>query len=249
MAASYWIKLYHEILNDPKMGRLDDRLWRRAIEVFLLAGEAGEDGYLPSVEDMSWVLRCEAGALQADLELLADRAGIVELRDGRWYVVKFAERQAALPAAERKARQRSRVTKRAYSGHEDVTNRDTDIDIDKEREEEEEEDAEAEVVDAPSPGSYPEAILQYHHTVTGVGLNAAQATALVSGAGQLGPEKVRKAIKEWVSRGHKPWNVEGILDVARHGWRPAGAGGARAPAAARDGSEYLTGKFAEIIKH
>ena len=26
---SYWIKLYHEVLNDPKMGRLPDRLWRR----------------------------------------------------------------------------------------------------------------------------------------------------------------------------------------------------------------------------
>jgi len=29
MGSPYWIKLYHEILNDPKMGRLPDRLWRR----------------------------------------------------------------------------------------------------------------------------------------------------------------------------------------------------------------------------
>ena len=25
MASRYWIKLYHEILDDPKMGRLTDR--------------------------------------------------------------------------------------------------------------------------------------------------------------------------------------------------------------------------------
>ena len=28
----YWIKLYHEILDDPKMGRLSDRTWRRTNE-------------------------------------------------------------------------------------------------------------------------------------------------------------------------------------------------------------------------
>ena len=39
MGAKFWIKLYHEILDDPKMGRMPDRLWRRTIELFLLAGE------------------------------------------------------------------------------------------------------------------------------------------------------------------------------------------------------------------
>lgn len=53
MAAKYWIKLYHEILHDPKMGRLPDNLWRRCIELFLLAGELGAEvdeddkGHLP----------------------------------------------------------------------------------------------------------------------------------------------------------------------------------------------------------
>jgi hypothetical protein len=29
-----WIKLYLEILDDPKMGKLPDWCWRRAIELF-----------------------------------------------------------------------------------------------------------------------------------------------------------------------------------------------------------------------
>jgi len=39
MTGNYWIKLYIEILHDAKMGAMSDRLWRRTIEMFLLAGE------------------------------------------------------------------------------------------------------------------------------------------------------------------------------------------------------------------
>ena len=42
MPSKYWIKLYHEVLDDPKMARLPDRLYRRCIEVFLLAGKSGD---------------------------------------------------------------------------------------------------------------------------------------------------------------------------------------------------------------
>jgi hypothetical protein len=52
-----WIKLYLEILNDSKMGKLPDWLWRRAIELFLLAGENGDDGLLRPVPDLAWRLR------------------------------------------------------------------------------------------------------------------------------------------------------------------------------------------------
>ena len=43
MKTRIWIKLYLEILDDPKMDLLPDWLWRRAIELFLLAGENGND--------------------------------------------------------------------------------------------------------------------------------------------------------------------------------------------------------------
>ena len=59
MASRYWIKLYHEILDDPKMGRLPDALFRRAIELFLIAGENGRDGGLPALADIAWRLRAD----------------------------------------------------------------------------------------------------------------------------------------------------------------------------------------------
>lgn len=113
MLSFQWIKLYIEVLHDPKMGRLSDHLWRRAIEVFLLAGEVGNSGQLPPVQDMAWSLRCDEDALIADLESLSvvDITGQI---DGIWHVVHFSERQAALDVNDRVAALRDRKRKEHY---------------------------------------------------------------------------------------------------------------------------------------
>jgi len=100
MASKYWIKLYHEILQDPKMGRLPDHLWRRCIEFFLVAGEFEQDGYLPPIKDMAWELRATSEEVEQSLIALSE-CGIVALVDDRWLVVKFAERQAPVNSTER----------------------------------------------------------------------------------------------------------------------------------------------------
>ena len=111
MRSTYWIKLYHEILHDPKMGRLSDHLWRRTIELFLLAGENGQEGALPSLDDMTWTLRTSPDELTADLEALAaDPFNIVMLIDGAWTVTQFAKRQAAMSSTERSRRHRASMS-------------------------------------------------------------------------------------------------------------------------------------------
>lgn len=123
MPSHYWIKLYHEILDDPKMGRLPDHLWRRVVEMFLLAGDYHDEAFLPPVGDMAWRLRCSEEELLADLTALAE-IDILEERDGRWYVTHFSERQAAVPDTERSRRYREAKRKRQYYGHYSVTSRD-----------------------------------------------------------------------------------------------------------------------------
>jgi hypothetical protein len=103
--SKFWIKLYHEILDDPKMGSLEDRLWRRVVELFLLAGDFDEEGRLPALEWMAWRLRRTSEELESDLVEIA-KAGIVENRGGFWWVSNFAERQAAESSAERAKRWR-----------------------------------------------------------------------------------------------------------------------------------------------
>src|SRR3990172_1806875 len=94
MAKKIWIKLYLELLNDAKMARLQNWLWRRAIEFFLLAGEIWDDGYLPTVEEMVWRLRINEEDLGKSLQALS-AIGVVNETPGGWMVTHFKERQTA----------------------------------------------------------------------------------------------------------------------------------------------------------
>jgi hypothetical protein len=107
MRSKYWIKLYHEILTDPKMGRLPDSEWRRCIELFLLAGQINEGGQLPETDDISWYLHIDTEQLQAELDHLQE-VGIVQKNDDGWYITQFAKRQAPVSDAERQQRYRMR---------------------------------------------------------------------------------------------------------------------------------------------
>lgn len=113
MASNYWIKLYHEILHDRKMATLSDHLYRRVIELFLLAGETDQDGALPDVADMAWILRADEPALLDDLRALA-KVGITTDTDNGWLVTNFVERQAPSDPEARVRRHRERKAKDAY---------------------------------------------------------------------------------------------------------------------------------------
>jgi hypothetical protein len=86
------------------MGRLCDRVWRRVVELILLAGDTEDDGRLPPVEDIAWRLRCDLDQLRQDMSDLA-AAGIVgKAADGSWFVVNFTKRQGAESSTERSRR-------------------------------------------------------------------------------------------------------------------------------------------------
>jgi hypothetical protein len=89
-----WIKLYLEILDDPKMGRLPDHLWRRTVEMFLIAGRIGNDGKLPPVGEMAWTLRTSDSEVRECLEALSEKEfGIVRAAGEDWYVANFEKYQ------------------------------------------------------------------------------------------------------------------------------------------------------------
>jgi DNA-binding transcriptional regulator YhcF (GntR family) len=110
MSSKYWIKLYHEVLDDPKMGMLPDTAWRRCIELFLMAGEMDAGGQLPATDKIAWRLRLSPLMLEDDLKHL-EAAGIIERTDDGWLVVKFADRQRALTSTERSTLKRERDKK------------------------------------------------------------------------------------------------------------------------------------------
>lgn len=116
----YWIKLYHEVLDDPKMAMLPDRLWRRVIELFLLAGKTGKTGYLPDARQIAWCLRLPIDEVEKDLTEI-ERLGIIRREENGWLVVNFISRQSPLRDADRKTMQREREKKEKYYGHGNVT--------------------------------------------------------------------------------------------------------------------------------
>jgi hypothetical protein len=107
MPGNYWVKLYQDILDDPKIGRLRVELKWRFIECLLVAGENGEEGILPTAQDMAWRLRYNFEQLETDLGELAE-AGLIDMVDGRWRVTKFKKRQEPSKAALKQRRYRQR---------------------------------------------------------------------------------------------------------------------------------------------
>jgi DNA-binding FadR family transcriptional regulator len=83
------------------MGRLDDHTWRRAIELFLIAGDYAQEGALPPLEDLAWDLHTTSDDMLQALTRLAE-LGVVEMQyQDAWLIVNFARRQAAVTSAER----------------------------------------------------------------------------------------------------------------------------------------------------
>lgn len=134
MASNYWLKLYHEMLDDPKVMTLRHALRWRFIECLLVAGEMDEDGLLPETQNYAWRVRDSFEVVETELNELAD-AGLLSRNEGQWMVTKFADRQSAESAKERMRRMRERQRKQEYyqpeteterNGYGAVTKRNTD---------------------------------------------------------------------------------------------------------------------------
>lgn len=122
----YWFKVYNEILDDPKMGKMSDRLYRRAVEMMAFANRNNDGGKLPPVDDMTWILHTTEQELNAELqELAGDKYKFLTVDTDGCYVVKnFQKRQERIPAAERQQYKRSRDINNEYTCNDTVTIRD-----------------------------------------------------------------------------------------------------------------------------
>lgn len=122
------------------MGRLSDTLFRRVIELFLVAGDVDREGGLPSLADIAWRLRVDQESLQGEMNELRE-LGILTLSHSKvWIVAHFKDRQSAELTAMRSRHYREFMQKNKFR-HEAATKRDADIDVDLDADEEKESDA------------------------------------------------------------------------------------------------------------
>ena len=111
-----WIKIYTDILDDPKMGRLDAGVKWHFIAICVLAGECDSEGYLVngdepfSVEDVAWRLRESPAHIGASMEILQNCGLLTQDDDGTWFVTNFSKRQGR-PQYEKRKQWRERKQK------------------------------------------------------------------------------------------------------------------------------------------
>jgi|GEM_PF-1540418 len=111
----FWIKLEMKTLSDPVMGQLPNYLWRRVIELFMLAGGNGDDGLLQPVPDLAWQLHTSVTDMDNSLRKLAELGVVNETPQG-WVVVGFKESQASTTSTQRVQEYRKRIRSRTSMG-------------------------------------------------------------------------------------------------------------------------------------
>lgn len=116
MAGNYWIKFYIEILDDPKMATLPDRLWRRFYELCLIAGRSNKNGDIPGIKQTAWILRMDPAELAKDMEELLELGLITDTGDDGtgWNITNFSKRQSKLEPAEKMQRYRDERKREHY---------------------------------------------------------------------------------------------------------------------------------------
>ena len=71
-----WFRVYDDVLDDPKVQRLQPELFKAWINVLCLASK--NDGALPPIEDCAFGLRMTAGGARETLDALA-HAGLIDI--------------------------------------------------------------------------------------------------------------------------------------------------------------------------
>jgi hypothetical protein len=227
MTSYSWVKLYHEVLHDPKMGRLTDNLWRRVIEVILLAGETAQDGLLPALDDMAWTLRLSSEELEANLSTL-EKYSIVSHTQQGWHVTHFTNRQAPIEAKDRVSAYRNRIKKHDYyeeettekqDGNEPVTNRNTEKSKSKSKSK-----SRSEKIAAAKPTTPPQIEAYRHaaHRYPNKSLYPLICEHVKDDSQSL--LLFEQIVTGWIAKGWNPANITGILEFVDRGEVPQGNG-------------------------
>ena len=101
-----WFRLYDAVLDDPKVQRLPDRIFKAWINLLCLASRHG--GALPDVEDVAFALRCTPEVAVKIVGMLTDN-GLLDRHDEGLRIHAWDKRQYQSDgSAERMRRHRAR---------------------------------------------------------------------------------------------------------------------------------------------
>lgn len=232
-----WVKLHIRLLYNEDVAELSDSSKWKFIECLLLAGEERnraiesgedlEDGFLPSLKRMAFVLQTTQQALGDDLSRLS-MTGLLELKrlpDGseRWFVTNFPKWQERTGDAERQ--RFSRSTRKNEEKKEEERYRIID-------EQNLSQPSHKVVTESRAPKPQPSMITDAHPAVRAMYQVAtywpaeAAHPVIIEKVGDAPDVKALERMYQlWVSRGYNPKNFSDMLDwypelVRDPGWMP-----------------------------
>ncbi len=92
-----WIKLYTEILHDPKMHSLTDRQFRACINLFALAGYTDKDGLIGTFDEIRFHLRTSRRDTESILKRL-ESVAVLTFDAPNYTVTAFQKRNGLAPS-------------------------------------------------------------------------------------------------------------------------------------------------------
>ena len=138
--SGYWLKLYTEILDDPKYFRLSDNAKLGMIELMIVAKKVDMDGLLPTIDDVSFYTRRNNEWWEPVYAELTE-IKFLDLNDNGYFIRKFSERQAPVPATERS--RQHRIVKHSCNDNATLSHGDTEEDTETDTEEKQNKNASA----------------------------------------------------------------------------------------------------------
>lgn len=125
-----WVKIYTEMLDDPKLAKIDDVSKYRFVQLILVAAECDAGGAFivgeneMTIDEIAWRLRMDKKKLSTDIDVLI-KSGILQKDGSILEIPKFAERQGPTQKEkravwkERQQKKRERVTRESRSEQND----------------------------------------------------------------------------------------------------------------------------------
>jgi len=237
-----WVKLYTEVLTDPKMGMLswEDRgIWYTLLAVAGFQDERDENeeetGKLGTLDEIAWFCRIDLAQLEAALQRFAGREMVVE-RDGIYFVANYWKRQRK-PTSSKRSLVRQRVTRHREKKREETGNECNDVTASLH--------SECNVFSSPSPSvsssesssvrerkkhtpKIPPAVRVFHENAHRFPAKSWYSDiARIVGEAPDALEFWGKVVKAWVGIGWKPTNVMGMLEFYERHEIPSGKSSAR----------------------
>ncbi|MEN6571385.1 MAG: hypothetical protein ABFD24_06055 [Anaerolineaceae bacterium] len=251
--ADYWVKLYIDILNDPKYHMLSENAKLGMLELMVVAKTAEVEGnhpkgYLPEIMEIAFYTRRTIDWWKPVIEELKnhhERPYLVEL-DGQLFIRKYQQRQAKISDAERQRRSRSKPLSQPVT--KPVTIRDTEVeeDVDVERDVEKEEDVDV-------ANNNIEIINQEFENSSGLSRSNCTSKEKTKWDDSLirmvhsgvSPEIISKSIAALKAKGGYviagPWSIVKAVQIEM--------ASARQTVPKDDARRYIEGPFSEFIQH